>query len=70
MDVALTGKDGRVISKTQERKSEPLILNVVDGDAMLQIEISELEFRITGDGGSSRKRNWEIELAVPRVNEK
>lgn len=70
MDVALTSKDGRVISKTQERKTDPLILRVDDGDAFLQIEISQREFRVTGDGGATRRSTWEIELAVPRVNEK
>lgn len=70
MDVILSGKDGRAISKTQEKKAEPLILNITDGDAHIQVEIKERSLWISGDGGTARRGTWDVELFIPRVNER
>lgn len=46
-------------------KSKPLVLRVVDDEAYLQLEITDKEIRLTGDGGAHKRRAWEIELALP-----
>lgn len=70
MKFVLTTKNGEVIAQGDRPKSSPLILRVDEGEAFLQIEIWEREFRVTGDGGATRRGTWELELALPRVNEK
>lgn len=69
MEVKLTGPD-ITHWEGEVRKSKPLILRVDDGDAFIQVEISQSKLEVHGDGGATRRGTWEIDLVVPRVNEK
>ena len=70
MDYKLSGKDGLEIASGKYARSNPLILRVDDGDAFLQIEISQSKLQVSGDGGATRRGTWELDLVIPRVNEK
>ena len=68
MDFSLTnGAD--VIASGDQAKSKPLILRVDEGEAFLQIEISQSKLEVHGDGGATRRGTWELDLTIPRVNE-
>lgn len=69
MKVEFAHGDEKLVEK-ELAKSKPLLLTVHDGEALLQIVISEREFRVSGDGGATRLGTWEIDLAIPRVNER
>lgn len=61
---------GEEVAAGQCPKSDTLVFQATEGTAFLQVEISERELRITGDGGASRRGVWELEVAIPRVNER
>lgn len=70
MDYKLSTKDAAVIAEGSQPKTDPLILRIDEGEAFLQLEITQSELRLTGDGGATRAGTWEVELAVPRVKER
>lgn len=70
MDYRLSAANGKVLAEGSQPKKDPLIFYVKEGEAFLQLEITERELRLTGDGGATRIGTWEVELAVPRVKER
>lgn len=63
-------QDGETKAQGTAVKGKMLVLRVNDGEAWLQLEISEREFRLAGDGGTGRRRTWECEVAIPRSGER
>lgn len=47
--------------------SAGFILRAEEGEAHLQLEVTQREIRVGGDGGGNS--SWEIEVAVPRLKE-
>lgn len=63
-------QDQEVKAQGRVAKGRMLLIRVKDGDAWVQLEISQRELRLVGDGGAEQRRTWECEIAIPRVNER
>jgi hypothetical protein len=70
MEVRLGGEKGETLFESELPKSKPVILTIWDGDAHIQFEITQSQLRVNGDGGATRRSTWDLDLCLPRLNEK